>query len=56
MQAPRANLAAEARSADVHETRIAELAQRLKADNARNAERAEMTEAPASRSVPAVWP
>jgi cell division protein FtsZ len=53
MQAPRANLAAEARSADVHETRIAELAQRLKADNARNTERAEMTEAPVQRSAPA---
>ena len=53
MQAPRANPAAETRAADVHETRIAELAQRLKADNARIAERAEMMEAPASRSVPA---
>jgi cell division protein FtsZ len=52
MQAPRANPAAETRAVDVHETRIAELAQRLKADNACIAERAEMTEAPASRSVP----
>jgi cell division protein FtsZ len=41
MQAPRANLAAEANAADVHEARIAELAQQLKADNARVAERAE---------------
>ena len=38
---PRANLAAEAKSADVHEGRIAELAQRLKADNARIVERVE---------------
>jgi cell division protein FtsZ len=53
MQAPRANPTAETRSPDVHETRIAELAQRLKADNARIAERAEMTEMPLSRSVPA---
>ena len=53
MQAPRANPAADTRAADVHETRIAELAQRLKADNARIAERAETTEALASRSVPA---
>ena len=49
MQAPRANPTAEAR-ADVHESRIAELAQRLKADNARIAD---MTDATASRSVPA---
>jgi cell division protein FtsZ len=49
MQASRANPTAETR-ADVHETRIAELAQRLKADNARIAD---MTDAPASRSVPA---
>ena len=34
MQAPRAGLAAEAKSADVHEAVIAELAQRLKADKA----------------------
>jgi cell division protein FtsZ len=53
MQAPRANPTAEARGADVHESRIAELTQRLKADNARIAERAEMAEAPASRSVSA---
>ena len=39
MQAPRANLAVDAKSADVYEAVIAELAQRLKADNARNAER-----------------
>jgi cell division protein FtsZ len=52
MQAPRANPTAEVRAADVHESRIAELTQRLKADNARIAERAEM-EAPASRSAPA---
>jgi cell division protein FtsZ len=52
MQVTRAN-PAETRAADVHESRIAELAQRLKADNARIAERAEMTEAPGSRSMPA---
>ncbi len=51
MQTPRANPALETRAADLHESRIAEVAQRLKADNARIAERAEMTEA--SRSVPA---
>jgi cell division protein FtsZ len=51
IQAPRANHAAEAKSTDVHETRIADLAQRLKADNARNMERAEMTDAPAERSL-----
>jgi cell division protein FtsZ len=38
---PRLTPAVEARSADRHETRIAELAQRLKADNARIAERTE---------------
>ena len=42
MQAPRANPAADTRAADVHETRIAELAQRLKADNARIADRVVM--------------
>jgi cell division protein FtsZ len=38
---PRLTPAVEVRSADRHETRIAELAQRLKADNARIAERTE---------------
>jgi hypothetical protein len=42
MGAPRANPAVEAKSADVHETVNAELAKRLKADNARNTEHAEM--------------
>jgi cell division protein FtsZ len=42
MGAPRANPAVEAKSADVHEAVIAELAKRLKADNARNTEHAEM--------------
>jgi cell division protein FtsZ len=50
MQASRANPTA---AADVHETRIAELAQRLKADNARIAERAEMAEPHAPRPAPA---
>jgi cell division protein FtsZ len=53
MQAPRANPIAEDRAADLHETRIAELAQRLKADNARMAERAGATDSPAARSAPA---
>ena len=39
----RANVSAEAKSAEFHESRIAELAQRLKADNARIVERTEMT-------------
>jgi hypothetical protein len=51
MQAPRANLAAVAKAADVHETRIAELAQRLKVDNASNAEHAKTPEVPARRAV-----
>src|SRR5208282_723153 len=50
MQASRANPTA---TADVHETRIAELTQRLKADNARVAERAEMAEPHALRPAPA---
>jgi hypothetical protein len=37
-----AGLSIEAKAADVHQAVIAELAQRLKADNARNTERAEM--------------
>jgi cell division protein FtsZ len=45
----RANLAVEARSAHIHEALIAELAQQLKAENARNTERAEMPETPAQR-------
>jgi cell division protein FtsZ len=49
MQASRANPTA---AADAHETRIAELTQRLKADNARVAERAEMAEPHAPRPVP----
>src|SRR5689334_14340094 len=52
MQATRANPTAETR-ADVHETRIAELAQRLKADNARIAD---MTDAQGSRSALAAAP
>jgi hypothetical protein len=48
MQPPRANPTAETKAAELHETRIAELAQRLKADNARNTERAEM---PARRAA-----
>ncbi len=40
MQAPHANLAVDAKSAGVHEAVVAELAQRLKVDNARNTERA----------------
>jgi hypothetical protein len=40
MQGPGANLALEAKSADIHEALIAELAQQLKAENARNTERA----------------
>ena len=51
MQAPRSNLAVEAKSADVHEAVIAELAQRLKTENARNMERAEMPERPARRAA-----
>ena len=50
MQGP-ANPAVEAKSADVHEAVIAELAQRLKADNARSTERAEMPERPARRAA-----
>jgi len=52
MQAPRTNPAAEER-ADLHESRIAELAQRLKADNARMADRAGATDPAAARSAPA---
>jgi hypothetical protein len=43
-QAPRANLAVEAKSTDGDEAVIAELARRLKTENARNMERAEMPE------------
>ena len=57
---PRLTPAVEARSPDRHETRIAELAQRLKADNARIAERTEREHqalrpamAPASQPSPA---
>jgi cell division GTPase FtsZ len=49
MPGPRANLAVEARSADIHEALIAELAQQLKAENARNTERTKMLETPAQR-------
>jgi hypothetical protein len=49
MQAPRANPAVEAKSAGVHEAVIAELARRLKTENARNMERAEMPETLARR-------
>jgi cell division protein FtsZ len=42
MEHPRANPAAEAKSADVHEAVIAELARRIKPDNARKMEHAEM--------------
>ncbi len=53
--APRPASAVEAKTADIHESRIAELAQRLKADNARIAERIERIESPrsGSASVPA---
>ncbi len=46
---PLAQPAAEAKSAEHHESRIAELAQRLKADNARIAERIERAEQQAHR-------
>jgi hypothetical protein len=49
--APRENPAVEAKSADVHEAVIAELAKRLKADHARNTEHAEMPEMPAWRAA-----
>jgi cell division protein FtsZ len=52
---PRTN-PVETRGADMHESRIAEVAQRLKADNARISERAEMTEAAAQRLASASQP
>jgi len=42
METPRANVAAEAKSADVHEAVIAELVRRIKPDNARKMDQAEM--------------
>jgi cell division protein FtsZ len=52
MPTPRANVAAESRAAEFHENRIAEVAQRLKADNARMVERAEATEVPPPHAAP----
>jgi len=46
---PDENLAMDAKSVDAHEAVIAELALRLKTENARNMERAEMSEIPARR-------
>jgi cell division protein FtsZ len=49
MQGPRPNPTVGAKSADVHEAVIAELVQRLKAENAGNTERAEIPETSARR-------
>jgi cell division protein FtsZ len=58
---PRPQPAVEIKSAEHHESRIAELAQRLKADNARMTERIERAEpqrpaAPVAQAAPAVAP
>ncbi len=52
----RSNPAVETKAVDIHESRIAELSQRLKADNARIAERIERIEASALRPAGAAAP
>jgi cell division protein FtsZ len=54
--APPQRVAAEAKSAEYHEGRIAELAQRLKADNARIVERVEAGELQGAAPQPAAQP